>query len=140
MRTDDFPPPPHTSVELIVSGEGPPPGIVQARAELEVWTSAGQRVCISIPSTDPVEAAGHLRWLAAWITDDRLDAEGQRGHVIHLAEKGAALMHPSECRPDLFACPYEVARSVLEDPGQRGYYRCTLDENGWLVIGLPVAP
>ena len=134
---DDFPAPP--GVDATVTGVGPPPNITKASAVLEIWTADGAWSNVTLDSTTPAEAAAVLRWLAAWVTGDRLDAEGQRGHVLHLGDRAAALMHPSECRPDLLSCKFEVARSVLDDPGLRGYYRCTLDDNGWLVIGEKVA-
>ena len=61
-------------------------------------------------------------------------------HVIELNENGWTMKHPVTCRARLFHCPVHKAAVDSEPLGnQLGRFVCTVDDEGFLVIGEEVS-
>jgi hypothetical protein len=61
-------------------------------------------------------------------------------HLIALARDGWTIKHPVTCRPNLFACRFNRAAKFSEPLGDRlGRFHCTIDDEGFLVLGEEVS-
>src|SRR4051812_21434344 len=61
-------------------------------------------------------------------------------HLIALARDGWTIKHPVTCRPNLFACRFNRAAKFSGPLGDRlGRFYCTIDDEGFLVLGEEVS-
>lgn len=78
-----------------------------------------------------------------WLPQDAirvcLDGEvAEEPHIIALTENGWTLRHPGTCQSPLLQCPVNKAAVRSEPLGDRlGRFVCTVDDEGFLVIGEP---